>query len=154
MDAASDMLPTACFSPLPTFANSLVLLPQIFLRFRSLYMTLHSESRYYKVSHQPLRYCYKISVIMTHNAAIAHRVWVCRHTPMHTHAHLSLSFGIAMPLQLLYICTNTNTVQTQSTSSVCHKFRFYKSISGTGNFWKLAVTAQYAEIHRQSTLQM
>lgn len=97
MKAAFDMLPTACFSSLPTFANSLVLLPQIFLRLSSLYMTFHPEFRNYKVSHHPLRYCYKISVIMTHYAAIAHRV--CTHMPICV-SELWNHYAFAAPLHL------------------------------------------------------
>ena len=80
MNAAFHMLPTVCFSSLPIL--TLTLLPQTFLRLSSLHMTLHSQFRSYKVSHHPLRYCYKISVIMTHYAAITHRVRVCTHMPI------------------------------------------------------------------------
>lgn len=96
---AVDMLPTACFSALPTFVNSSALLPQTFLKLSSLHMTLHSKFRSYKVSHHPLRYSYRISVKMTHYAAIAHQVRVWAHTPI----------CLSQPLQLLNICTNTNS---------------------------------------------
>lgn len=46
------------FSSLPNFVNPLSLLSQAFLRLSSLYVTLHSEFRNYKVSHHPLKHCY------------------------------------------------------------------------------------------------